>query len=79
MIQSIREIPNLEEFYINTSLYTKFSVNDADKDFVFYLLFNIGTIDCYCPDCNDLSVFKGDDNRPMQNHEFGSFQIEKKK
>jgi hypothetical protein len=78
MIQSIRQLPNLEEFYINTSLYTKFSVTDADKDFVFDLLYNTGTIDCFCPDCNEISVFKGDDNRPIQSHQFGSFPIDKK-
>lgn len=77
MIQSINEIQSIEEFYINTSLYTKFSVLDTDKDFVFDLVYYGGTIDSYCPDCGETSVFQGDDNRPREQHQFGSSPISK--
>lgn len=57
-------LPQTEDFYINTSLYTEYEITDDDRDAVFELVFTQKTIDCYCIDCNTHSVFKPVENRP---------------
>ncbi len=56
-------IPDVQEYYVNTSLYTKIPITNKDKNAVFDLLCYQGTIDCYCPECGQPSVFQADDNR----------------
>lgn len=63
-----KTLPTIDEFYINTSLYDKFPITNADKEIVFNLIYYSGTIDCYCPSCGQISVFQADNNRPTQRH-----------
>lgn len=57
-------IPDVQEYYINTSLYTKIPITNKNKNSVFNLLCYQGTIDCYCHECGQPSVFQAVDNRP---------------
>ena len=59
-------LPEYQEFYVNTSLYTKYQITNEDKESIFNLLFDTKTIDCYCPECKKHSVFHTLDNRPRQ-------------
>lgn len=65
---TVKTLPTIDEFYLNTSLYDKFSITNDDKKIVFNLVYYRGIIDCYCPSCGQVSVFQADDNRPTQRH-----------
>lgn len=60
------DIPKIEDFYVNASLYTSFKVTDSDEDRekVMELLFTTNSLDCFCVDCNLQSVFQSVNNRP---------------
>lgn len=62
----MKKIPAIDEFYINVSLYDIFPINNDEKEQVFNLIFYDGTIDCYCPKCNQISVFQAQNNNPTE-------------
>lgn len=65
--QHTNELPDLNEFYVSSALYTEYDVKQEEKDAVFKTVFNIMPIDCYCIDCSANSVFTPEDNRPQRN------------
>lgn len=64
--EQIDLLPNIADFYVNTSLYTDYSIKQTDKEKVFDVIFNMDSIDCYCIDCNLQSVFRAEDNMPRE-------------
>lgn len=62
--QQITELPDINEFYLNSALYTTYDIKEKDK--LFKLIFNTNTLDCFCNDCSANSVFKPDDNKPQK-------------
>jgi hypothetical protein len=69
--QQINELPDFNEFYVSSTLYTDYNVKQEEKDKVFKTVFNNTPIDCYCIDCSANSVFVPDDNRPHRSHGHG--------
>lgn len=63
MEELAHQFPTLNEFYVNTSPYTKFDIPE-DKQETYNIIYTMHTIDCYCPDCKSVSVFTPQDNRP---------------
>jgi hypothetical protein len=61
--QQTKELPEIAEFYVNSSLYTEYKAEEEDKENIFNTVFNMNPIDCYCIDCSANSVFKPYDNR----------------
>nr|WP_294862632.1 hypothetical protein [uncultured Fluviicola sp.] len=59
------KLPERSEFFINTSPYSSFELNEEDKDLIFEIVYGINTIDCYCISCKSLSVFTPEDKRPQ--------------
>ena len=61
---TIQNIPKIEEFYLNISLYDPIIINNDNKNEVFNLIFTDKSIDCYCPECKTNSVYVAVENRP---------------
>lgn len=59
------KLTDVVEFYLNTSPYTIFHINEEDKNLLFEIIYGIGTLDCYCPQCKSISVFTPEDKRPQ--------------
>lgn len=69
--QQTNELPDLNDFYVSSALYTEYEIKQEDKDKVFRIVFNMTPIDCYCIDCSANSVFTPDDNRPHRSQGHG--------
>lgn len=71
-----KSLPSVEEFYLNASLYDKFIISEMDKSEIFNLIFFDKTIDCFCQKCEQISVFKAENNKPTkQTSNLGSTTI----
>lgn len=68
-------LPSVEEFYLNASLYDKFIISEADKADIFKLIFFDKTLDCFCQKCEQISVFKSENNKPSKPGDFGNRTI----
>lgn len=76
MKKLINELPDFNDFYVSSALYTTYDVKQEEKDKVFKIIFNMKPIDCYCIACSSNSVFAPYDNRPLKSHDQGlSFPI----
>ena len=74
--QTKKELPDFNEFYVSTALYSEYDVKQEEQEEVFKIVFNTIPIDCYCIDCSANSVFTPEDNRPQRNQSRGiSFPV----
>ncbi len=61
------KIPEIHNFFLESSLYEKFDYTPEEGNRLFDLLFFRGKIDCYCPSCDKESTFEGDNACPNMN------------
>jgi|LSQX01.3.fsa_nt_gb hypothetical protein len=66
MVKQQTKLPEFNEFYVNSALYTDYDIKQEEKDNVFNIVFNLIPIDCFCIDCSASSVFTPIDNRPTK-------------
>lgn len=59
LLDMSEKFPTTEEFLIKTSLYKVYSISPDLYKNVYHLEFFNGTIDTYCIDCKQQSIFKG--------------------
>jgi len=58
------KLPSLRSFYLTSALYTYYDVSHEVKQEVYDILFYNQTIDCFCPGCNETSIFAPIENIP---------------
>jgi hypothetical protein len=65
------DLPSYQEFYTNESLYTKFEITVENKQLAFDIILSDRSIDCYCPICKVISIFKTN-NRTFPKNKYGT-------
>lgn len=54
-----KEFPSTEDFLIKTALYESFPITEENYKEIYQLEFFNGTVDTYCVDCKQNSIFEG--------------------
>lgn len=66
----------VQDLLLNTPLYHKEKLDQADHKKLFDLKFFRGTIDCYCSSCNSISTFKGTaEELVIKNYKIPDFSV----
>lgn len=68
--QSKENVPSVNDFYVNTGLYTEFKLNKHSAG-ARSIMYTSETIDCFCIKCGKHSIFNPVDNRPMGGGDLG--------
>ena len=58
------DFPTVQKFYINSALYSNFYFGEDEYKDIFNILYTQESVDCYCPECKNHSVFTSINNIP---------------
>lgn len=58
------ELPDINNFFLESSLYERYSINESYAYILFDLIFFTDKLDCYCPICEKESTFIGTNTAP---------------
>jgi hypothetical protein len=56
--EEMEELPTPQEFFVEIPLYRSFVIEGLAQEEVTNLVFPVDSIDCYCEECNNESVFR---------------------
>jgi hypothetical protein len=59
------KLPKIDKFFLETSLYERYSIDESDGYTLFDLIFFTDKLDCYCPFCEKESTFIGTNIPPL--------------